>query len=272
MMKELIIAAAAEYVDTAPENRISAEVALSPELAGVRIFERPIFGFADASDPMFEELRRPEAVGDCLMLPNEWLGGAKSVISFFLPFTEEIKESNAQDLLETSALWLHGRIEGQAFLNKLTLFIAEKLRDMGCEAVVPSLDKRFKIFRNYNGLEFTSCWSERHAAFVCGLGTFCLSKGLITEKGVAGRFGSIITTAALEPSERKYSGIYEYCTMCGACVHNCPVDAISLETGKDHKKCSDYLDITMVKYKPRYGCGKCQVKVPCQSGIPKKSK
>ncbi|HHU05745.1 MAG TPA: 4Fe-4S binding protein [Clostridiales bacterium] len=270
MNNEFIITAAAEYVDVAPENRIGADIALSPEFAGIRIFDRPIFGFASAMDPMFEDLRRPEAVGDCFMPPNEWLDGAKSVISFFLPFTEEIKRSNALDFSEPSALWLHGRIEGHAFLNNLTLFIAEKLRDTGFEAVVPSLDKRFKMFRNYNGLEFTSRWSERHVAYVCGLGTFGLSKGLITEKGIAGRFGSVITTAALEPTGRKYTGIYEYCTMCGSCVHNCPVGAICLETGKDHKKCSDFLDITVEKYRPRYGCGKCQVKVPCQNGIPKK--
>lgn len=56
--------------------------------------------------------------------------------------------------------------------------------------------------------------------------------------------------------------------MCGACVKNCPVDAISLEEGKDHKICCDFLDITGKKFKPRYGCGKCQVSVPCQSSIP----
>jgi len=271
MIKENLIAAAAEYADTAPENRVASDIALAPELAGIRIFEKPIFGFADASDPMLEDLRKPEAVGDCLILPGGWLAGARSVISFFLPFTEEIKRSNAMDYAEPSALWLHGRIEGQAFLDKLSLLIAAKLRDMGFEAVIPSLDSRFETLRQYNGLEYTSRWSERHAAFICGLGTFGLSKGLITEKGMAGRFGSIITTAALEPTERKYTGIYEYCSMCGACVQKCPVGAISLETGKDNKKCSDYVNLTKEKYRPRYGCGKCQVGVPCQSGLPRKN-
>lgn len=270
MTKELLIAECAAYTESAAENMVAPEIAIEPELSGVRMFDQPIFGFADASDPMFENMRRPEAVGDCFMLPDEWLSGAKSVVSFFLPFTEELKKSNTADLTEPSSLWLHGRIEGQAFLNKLSLFIAEELRAMGHEAVVPSLDSRFKTLRGYNGLEFTSRWSERHAAYICGLGTFGLSKGLITEKGIAGRFGSVITTAVFEATERKYTEIYEYCTMCGACLHTCPVSAIRIEEGKDHIKCSDYLDIMMDKYKPRYGCGKCQVKVPCQSRIPKK--
>jgi epoxyqueuosine reductase QueG len=107
-------------------------------------------------------------------------------------------------------------------------------------------------------------------AFVCGLGTFGLSRGIITRRGMAGRLGSIVTKLELEPDEKTYKDIYEYCTMCGACARKCPVNAISLENGKDHKPCSDFLDMTEEKYKPRYGCGKCQVSVPCERKIPKK--
>ena len=106
-------------------------------------------------------------------------------------------------------------------------------------------------------------------AFVCGMGTFGLSKGLITERGVAGRFGSVIVDAPLEVTPRPYTDIYEYCTKCGACMR-CPAGAITLEEGKSHEKCSAYVHTLRVKYAPRFGCGKCQVKVPCERGIPKK--
>ena len=111
---------------------------------------------------------------------------------------------------------------------------------------MPSLDKRFWAKTRLNNsaqslddhnestLSYTSNWSERHVAFVCGLGTFGLSKGLITKKGIAGRFGSIITELTLSPDQREYHCIYEYCSMCGACVKNCPVNAISLDKGKNH--------------------------------------
>lgn len=56
--------------------------------------------------------------------------------------------------------------------------------------------------------------------------------------------------------------------MCGKCVRNCPVNAITIENGKNNHTCSVFLDITSEKYKPRYGCGKCQVEVPCESRIP----
>ena len=43
---------------------------------------------------------------------------------------------------------------------------------------------------------------------------------------------------------------------------------ISLENGKDHLICSKFLKTTKEKYKPRYGCGKCQINVPCESFVP----
>ncbi|MDR2480411.1 MAG: 4Fe-4S binding protein [Treponema sp.] len=62
--------------------------------------------------------------------------------------------------------------------------------------------------------------------------------------------------------------MYECCIRCGSCVSNCPVRAISLERGKDHPPCSAFLERTREQCKPRYGCGKCQVQVPCESGVP----
>ena len=117
-------------------------------------------------------------------------------------------------------------------------------------------------------IRYIPSWSERHAAFACGLGTFGLSKGLITEKGVCGRFGSIITDLELPPDERNYKEVYEYCNMCGVCITHCPVNAISLDKGKNSSLCSKFLDEVREKHAPRYGCGKCQVSVPCESGIP----
>jgi len=81
---------------------------------------------------------------------------------------------------------------------------------------------------------------------------------------------SVITDAPFPATPRPYSEPYEYCTFCGACAHRCPVDAISAERGKDIVLCSDYIDHTEIAYAPRYGCGKCQLSVPCETGIPAK--
>ena len=40
------------------------------------------------------------------------------------------------------------------------------------------------------------------------------------------------------------------------------------ERGKDFQACWVYLEETKVRFKPRYGSGKCQHLVPCETGIP----
>jgi len=65
--------------------------------------------------------------------------------------------------------------------------------------------------------------------------------------------------------------VYEYCNDCGACIRRCPADAITKD-GKDHAPCDNFLDAIRTKFAPRYGCGKCQTAVPCETKIPKKLK
>lgn len=274
MKKEDLIKMAADFVERSKDNIIAKEAAISKNVVGMKIFEAPIFAFGSAEDEYFTLLKEPKAVGEHFLLPKEWLPQAKTVISFFLPFSEAVRAGNKKDMSWPSEEWLHGRIEGQALINKLSAYLKSELISKGHNTVVPSMDERFWSKGQFNkasahsDVSFTSNWSERHVAFVCGLGTFGLSKGLITRAGISGRFGSIITDLQLTPDKRPYEDIYEYCSMCGACAKNCPVNAISLENGKNHDICSNFLDLTAEKCKPRYGCGKCQIGVPCESKIP----
>lgn len=258
-------------------NIITEEQAIAPRLVGLRIYDEPIIGVGAADDPLFEEFKREGVIGPWYMGPREWLSDARSVVSIFFPFSEQVKKSNAGNPAETSPEWLHGRIEGQAFLVSMMQDLCAWLTGQGIHVCFPSADPRFASITNGKSKlqdprivpgVFGSNWSERHAAFVCGLGTFGLSKGLITQKGIAGRFGSVVVDCALEPDIRPYTDVYEYCTRCGACISRCPAQAISLQEGKKHLPCSAYMADTMRRYSPRYGCGKCQTAVPCQSGIP----
>ena len=67
--------------------------------------------------------------------------------------------------------------------------------------------------------------------------------------------------------------INDECVMCGTCLEECPADAIS-ERGHDKKKCWDHAGTICAAYAKEaygfdgYGCGLCQTKVPCESGIP----
>jgi epoxyqueuosine reductase QueG len=273
MIKDDIVQKSIHFVETSIQNRVDRESAINDSVKGMKIFEVPLFAFGSADDELFKLLKNRDVIGEHHLLPLEWLPGAQSVISFFLPFSEAVIAGNRRDMGWPSPEWLHGRIEGQKFINRLALYIKDILDESGYEGIIPMTDGRFM---SENGsaakgkTDFTSNWSERHAAYICGLGTFSLSKGLITVKGVAGRFGSVITDLYIPPDERPYSGVTEHCNICGACAVNCPVDAISIENGKNHRICADFLDITAEKFSPRYGCGKCQVKVPCEMGIPLK--
>ena len=271
-----LIREAAAFLDTSPLNYVSEEDAIRPELAGLRIYDEPIFAVGAADDPLFVELRSPGVVGPEAALPTDWLEDAKSVLSFFLPFSERVRHSNREELSRASDEWLHGRIEGQLALNGLGAHISALLRETGASAVYPSGDGGFHMIAPY-----ASNWSERHVAYVCGLGTFGLSRGLITRKGVAGRFGSVVTSAELPVTVREYQGPFEYCTMCGKCQKNCPVQAIDLTRGvidgKDQLTCGPFVQASHLpphgpNQRVRYGCGKCQVGVPCETGIPPKRK
>lgn len=270
MDKEGLIKIGQDFVNNSPDNYINEEIAISQDLVGMKIFDPPIFAFASAEDEYFDLLKEESVVGGHFILPKDWLAQGTTVVSYFLPYSRRVREGNKENMKEPSREWLHGRIEGQGLINKLSAYLEEQLVGAGYDTIVPSLDKRFYFNTSSEPREraFTSNWSERHVAFIAGHGSFGLSKGLITKRGVAGRFGSLITQLYIDPNKRPYKKIEEYCSRCGDCIDNCPVRAISLDRGKDHFICSKFLDMTKEKYKPRYGCGKCQVNVACEFQIP----
>ena len=254
-------------------NYIQKEKAIIPELVGKRLFDTPIFGYGDPNDPYLLQLAD---VKDLKMkMPKEWLPSAETIISVFFPYSSELKKSSKIKGERKAFEWFHVRLEGQALIMSFLKEVKNELEQEGYEAVVPQQEKNFmsSAFRNApEGMPaFSSNWSERHAAYACGLGTFSLTKALITEKGAAGRFGSILTSKRIERTERSYEGFQDNCSKCGKCIKRCPVSAISMD-GKDNTRCADYLKSVFQEYEPYYGCSECQIGVPCESKIPKKGR
>ncbi|MBR5338098.1 MAG: 4Fe-4S binding protein [Lachnospiraceae bacterium] len=273
-IKELIRTELQELFKGCEGNRIPEEGALKG-CAGLEIYDSPLIGFADAADPLFEEFKKKEIIGEPYRSPKEWLPGAETVISIFLPYTEQVRKSNRGNPERTSNGWLHARVEGHELLNAYIKKVVGYFKDKSLDCIAPLLDPGFKVqfhegtHHGAEGISAASSWSERHAAYVCGLGTFSLTRSLITKKGAAGRYGSVIIGAKYDPDERTYTGLYDHCIRCGACISRCPVNAISLERGKNQKKCFEWVEKhTKVEFAPRYGCGKCQTGVPCEAGIP----
>jgi epoxyqueuosine reductase len=249
----------ADFIEKSPLNTLAAH-------GGMRMYDRPLLGIASADDVLFQEFRKPGIVGPDFLLPQDWLPGAKSVLSYFLPFTEEVRATNRNPGLPSEE-WVSARIDGEKLNNAARAFLVDLLKAFDADAVAPGIDPRFQVVAR------VANWSERHVAYAAGLGTFGLHRALITAKGSTGRIGSVITTMEIMPTQRNYTSYHEYCLFltqgkCGACIRRCPPLAITAN-GKDHRICDDYVNREVLsRFAPRYGCAKCNTGVPCESRIP----
>jgi len=277
---EMVKQSIREFIASSPKNRFV------EGFEGL-IWEEAIVGFASGDDPIFDLYK--SKVGEFHLTPLEAFqkdfpeesiqASDLSVISFSLPMTGETKDSNRSQILYPSKRWLRVRAEGDEFIFSIRQFLIDQFAKYGILAISPNKPGHWMKKQNQQyGL--ASTWSERHIAYACGLGTFGLCEALITAKGKAHRLGSVIAKVHIPPTGRPYSDHHAYClhfhkgneNACMACAKRCPVGAITKE-GHDKIKCKEQLNashtIAMERYSlDMYGCGLCQVDVPCENGIP----
>jgi len=239
-------------------------------------FDAPLVGVAAAADPLFAAYR--QHIGPFYLTPEQILPGAMAVLCWVLPLAEKTRVSNRPETIFPSRAWARTRDLGETFNVHLRRHLVGWLTARGFRAVAPQLSPHWQAVE-VESTGPSSNWSERHAAFAAGLGTFSLNDGLITAKGIAHRLGSIVTDAPLPSTLRPYSDYRGYCLRfhdgrCGACIARCPVGALS-DSGHDKFLCRDYVygavpEAVAEKYGIKAtGCGLCQTRVPCEAGIPK---
>ncbi len=256
------------------------------EVDGGRFFDSPLVGFASADDPLFNTYK--EIIGEFHFTPREifhlTFGESSretdlSVVAWVLPISEDTRKANREQVEFPALLWSHTRYFGEPFNAEVRKHVVSVLTEHGFRAVAPVLTPHFVHFMQGPKVGRTSNFSERHAAYACGLGTFGLSDGLITPKGKAIRLGVVVTDLRLKPSKRPYphhkaNCLYAFNGTCKTCAKRCPAGAIT-EAGHDKERCYNYLhNVCRPAKNSEYGveitgCGLCQTKVPCEFQIPK---
>lgn len=252
--------------------------------AGDRAWDDALVGLAAGADPIWQQYK--EYVGPFHWTPWEVFNQHQpgdpvtaeklAVISWVLPQREMVRRANRRARKYPAEEWARIRVYGEAANVALRRHLVERLGQAGHPAVAPMLVPNWTIVKSQR-FSYASSWSERHAAHAAGLGTFGLCDGLITAKGKAMRAGSVVVKMDLEPTPRPYADHRAYCLFfaegtCGKCIDRCPARAIT-EAGHDKEKCRQHL-VRSREYVAKtygftgYGCGLCQVGVPCEAGIP----
>jgi epoxyqueuosine reductase QueG len=269
-----------DFIATSPQNTMKTKT-------GEPAWDDVLVGFAAGADPIWQQYK--EYVGAFHWTPWEVFNqhcpqesaGAEelTVISWVLPQRALVRKANRRTKKYPAEEWARIRIYGEEFNAALRRHVAKSLEQVGHAAIAPMLVSNWTIV-NSNRFSYASSWSERHAAHAAGLGTFGLCDGLITAKGKAMRVGSVVAKISIEPTPRPYSDHRAYCLFfangtCGKCIDRCPVRAIT-EAGHDKEKCRQHLarsrEYVKKTYKfEGYGCGLCQVGIPCEAGIPVKA-
>ncbi len=267
-----------DFIEKSPENTLQNK-------ANDRAFEAPLVGFSSGADPIYETYK--EVVGPFHWTPlqifRQTFGEMNAapeeltVISWILPQTGATKADNRKQTTYPAERWARARIFGEEVNEKLRKHIVAILQKNGYLALAPALSEQWAR-KESEKYVFASTWSERHAAYAAGLGTFGLCDGLITPKGKAMRTGSVVARIKITPTPRPYTDHHAYCLfytqgICGKCIPRCPVEALS-EAGHDKIKCRSHIRPVTADYVKAhygfdgYGCGLCQTKVPCESKIP----
>ncbi len=225
------------------------------------LFRKPLIGYSRADDERYEEIKK--TVGPHLLRPRDILPTCKTVVSFFIPFTKKVVESNIiEGRTKVSYLWAKTYYECNNLINSLTEELVDYLKEFNVNGTtVPAT-------HGFDKEKFVAPWSHKSAAVIAGLGDLGLHSLLITDKGCAGRIGTIFLDLEIEANDKKEAGqsrcLYYRDASCTKCVDNCPSNALSIN-GLNKKLCYKKLVHTDELYSDLGkcdSCGKCSLG-PC---------
>lgn len=285
-------------------------VAAENQKCETALWQTPLVGFADAGSEYIQSLK--EIVHPDHQLPQEVLPDATIVIAYYVPFAEWLTKTNCRGAEHTQGIsgdtsadsdliavnptgnnpaddnpndsnpigdnltdknlasseWAQGYELTNAMFERLNEHIIDTVHKLGYQAKTSPEGSIF--YRD----QVISHWSFRHFAYAAGLGTFGVNHMLITEKGCSGRVNTVVTNLDAIPDEPQRE---EACLLlregrCGACIRNCPTQALTADGFDRHKcfqQCLKNADV-YCSFGSSYGaeggsevCGKCVAGLPC---------
>ena len=191
MTKEELEEIASPIFDELDKNYLPKDYTQKPELANTSILEKPVFAIANPQDDFFYACQEESLLGPRYMLPGQWLPAAMSVITYFFPYTEQIKKARM------------GQTEGQEAVKDFGEKLSYKLMQLGYASLVPANDIRYEIIAYIEDRAYGN-WSEYHAASIAGLSNLSATEGLVQAKDGDGCLGSIITLLEIPADTRPY--------------------------------------------------------------------
>jgi Uncharacterized Fe-S protein len=240
------------------------------ELVGARddsaYYRKPIVGFTTADDPGFMELRN--TISPNHFFPEDMLPGARSVVSFFVPVSEDIALGNIEEKIP-SFDYAHVKWAQKGLMADIIAGLSVRLKEDGIRCSVNTEGKiPFVLEPPYHP------WLQKPIAVMCGVGRFGINRQIITESGCAGRLGSVVIDAETEPTGKIEEELCPYFIdkSCGVCVRNCPVGALGYDC-IDRHRCKMQIHSIHERYngdkKIVDSCAQC-VALPCATGLPDK--
>lgn len=126
-------------------------------------FRKTLIGFSSEKDERYENIK--DIIGSHHLYPTDVLPSCRTLVSFFIPFTKKVVESNIlEDNTEVSYIWANTYYEGNELINDLTNRLVEYLKGFNVEGAT------IQATQGFDKDLLRAPWSHKSAAYIAGLG------------------------------------------------------------------------------------------------------